>query len=109
MVVKNLFFRQCQNRSEAQLVQEEKYGSPASFLGYSNLDEKFEIEFHKWLIKINRLPTAYLARDLLNLFQRVQSANPDLLDDFYSTKIDEIEVLGEIQKNRHISSFGSKI
>jgi len=94
----------CLNRTETEISDTEKFVSPAAFLGYEKLDKRYEQEFLNLLKKIHRLPTSYLAQNLLAEFGGRMSETPDLYDDFYSTTIDEIEVLGEIQKNRHISS-----
>ena len=93
-----IYFRDCSNRTEEHFSNEERFSSPARFLGYEKLEQKFEDEFLKRLKQINRLPTSYLVKDLLAEFRREKSSTPDFYDDFYSKTIDEIEVLGEIQE-----------
>ena len=103
-MLKHYTFRELITRNESDYAREERYISPATFLGYETLDSRYVKQFTSALQKINRLPTAYLANDLLKQFHKTATNEPDTYDDFYSTTIDEIEVLGEIQKNRHISS-----
>jgi len=95
---------ECVNRSDAQIKAKDNFCSPAEFLGYSSLNKDYVEKFTSTLQKINRLPTAYLATELIETFQKGKSGEPDLYDDFYSEIVDEIEVLGEIQKNRHVST-----
>ena len=72
------------NRSEEQKRAKENFSSPAEFLGYSSLNKDYVQKFSATLKKINRLPTAYLATELLEAFQRGKSGEPDLYDDFYT-------------------------
>ena len=53
-------------------------------MGYSSLNKDYVEKFTSTLQKINRLPTAYLATELIETFQKGKSGEPDLYDDFYS-------------------------
>ena len=64
-------------------------------MGYSSLNKDYVEKFTSTLQKINRLPTAYLATELIETFQKGKSGEPDLYDDFYS------EIGKERLKHRH--------